>query len=228
MIEHRRHNRYAVEELDIHGKILWTTEVKIHNISLGGAQVSLNRRLNIGSEYILKLMYKDDEMVPIKGVVVREELSGSMKNERGEVVPIYMAGIEFKDVVTGKGSELIAFIERISNTPSLRLKGVRVKLHIPKKVLMDFPQTYSVRKISQSGMLIEFQEELPLESKIPMEIIFPDNSNQVMFLGRIVSCALVPGKTPKHYDIGVEFIEISEGDRAKIEKFLKALPKSKQ
>ncbi len=228
MIEHRRHNRYAVEELDIHGKILWTTEVKIHNISLGGAQVSLNRRLNIGSEYILKLMYKDDEMVPVKGVVVREELSGSMKNERGEVVPIYMAGIEFKDVVTGKGSELIAFIEKISNTPSLRLKGVRVKLHIPKKALVDFPQTYSVKKISQGGMLIEFQEELPLESKIPMEIIFPDNSNQVMFLGRIASCALVPGKTPNHYDIGVEFVEISEADRAKIEKFLKSLPKSKQ
>jgi len=59
MQERRQHKRFIVEGMDIHSKMLFATEVNLLTISLGGASISLYRRLSIGSEYTLRIEYKD-------------------------------------------------------------------------------------------------------------------------------------------------------------------------
>ena len=55
MKERRRYKRYFIEGMDVKCRMFFTTEVKILNVSFGGVALSLNKRLNIGEEYTLKI-----------------------------------------------------------------------------------------------------------------------------------------------------------------------------
>ncbi len=227
MQERRQHKRFIVEGMDIHSKMLFATEVNLLTISLGGASISLHKRLSIGSEYTLRIEYKD-RTFSLKGTVVWEKLVDYRKNERGETVPIYEAGIQFKDVLTEKGTELIDFIEEsiIPEPIKLRLKGTRVKIIKPEKTtILDYYTTYNVKKVSLGGMLIETDHEIEVNTKFQMELIFPDEKGSVKFRGRITSSLEIPDKTPNFYNTGIEFVEMSKEERGKLKEFINYLEK---
>ena len=223
MKEKRKYPRYEIDGMDIYGKVLRSTEVQIHNISLGGAHITIKKKLDVGSEYVLHLFHKGTELVPIKGVVLWEKPEGNSTDDMGETVPVYSVGIEFKGVITSKGSDLLSFIEETASDFTLRLKGLRVKFHVPEKVILQYPEHYTVKKISKGGMLIETMEEFPVEAKFPMEIMFPSESEQVMFLCRVASCMLIENKSSKYFDVGIEFIDVQDKDRITLEKFISSI-----
>ena len=71
-------------------------------------------------------------------------------------------------------------------------------------------------------MLISNETPLEIEERIPMEILLPGNK-QIKFVGRIASF-LNAGKTAdSRYDIGIEFVEMSEEDRIKLQEFVLVL-----
>lgn len=223
MKEKRRYPRYEINGMAIYGKVLRPADVQIHNIGLGGAHITIKKKLDVGSEYVLHLMHKGTELVPIKGVVLWEKLEGNSTNDMGETIPVYSVGIEFKGVITSKGSDMLSFIGKASNDFTLRLKGLRVKFHVPEKVILQYPEQYTVKKISKGGMLLETKEEFPVEAKFPIEIMFPIESEQVMFLCRVASCMLIENKAPKHFDVGIEFIDVQDKDRITLEKFISSI-----
>lgn len=223
MKEKRKYQRYKIDGMAIYGKALCPAEVQIHNISLGGAHITIKKKLEIGSEYVLHLMHKGTELVPIKGVVLWEELEGSATNDLGETVPVYSVGIEFKGVITSKGSDLLTFIEKATSDFTLRLKGLRVKLHVSEKAILQYPENYTVKKIGMGGMLIETMQEFSIETKFPMEIMFPGEPEQVMFLCRVASCMVIENKSPECFDVGIEFIEVQDKDRIILEKFISSV-----
>ena len=110
MEERRKHRRFIIEGMDIHCKMLFATDVRLVNISFGGAALSLSEKLNMGGEYTLKIE-SEESVVSVPGVVVWEKMTELQKNERGEMVPRYEVGLRFQDVFTYKGNELIDFIE---------------------------------------------------------------------------------------------------------------------
>jgi hypothetical protein len=45
----------------------------------------------------------------------------------------------------------------------------------------------------------------------------------IKVLGRVVSCLEVNDRAPKHYAIGIEFIEIADEDKKKLKEFVDTL-----
>ena len=90
--ERRSFPRFTVDIMDIHGKMLFANDVKILDISMGGVLLKADRRLNIGRDYTMKLESKG-KILNVQGTVVRSMLSESRKDEKGEIVPIYTAGM---------------------------------------------------------------------------------------------------------------------------------------
>jgi hypothetical protein len=76
MPERRRHERFIVGILEITGRMTFTRDVKIHDISVGGVAVTVDKRLNLGSEYTLKIEGKGTAL-SLRGVVAWSLLSES-------------------------------------------------------------------------------------------------------------------------------------------------------
>lgn len=227
MDERRKYKRIIVVGMDVHAKMVFATEVNLLTISLGGASVSLHKRLSMGNEYTLKIECKD-RTFSTSGVVVWERLVDYGKNEKGETVPIYEAGIRFKDVLTEKGNELIDFIEALAipEAQRLRLRGIRARIIGSKKTtITDYYTSYDVKKISLGGMLVETDHEFEVDTKFQMELIFPEEKGSIKFRGRITSSLEIPNREPKFYDTGIEFVEMSKEDRARLKEFLDYLEK---
>ena len=110
MQDKRRRKRYTLDVMEVGGKMMFASEVKIVNISIDGVSVKANRRLNIGSEYLLKLDDKK-KVISLKGTVVWSSLSESRKGPGGGLVPIYTVGMKFNNTSVEKTTELLEFIE---------------------------------------------------------------------------------------------------------------------
>ena len=106
----RQHNRYKMDETEIHVKLALANEVKVHNISWGGISLKADKRINIGKEYLLKLAYKKSE-ITAKGIVVWALLSNSQADSKGNVVPIYSYGLKFTNDTKEQINSFIASIE---------------------------------------------------------------------------------------------------------------------
>jgi hypothetical protein len=71
-------------------------------------------------------------------------------------------------------------------------------------------------------MLIESEHKIEVEKKIPMEITLAEDTS-IAFIGRAASCLEVRDTDPKRYDIGIEFIKMSEKDSEDLEEFIELL-----
>jgi len=83
--------------------------------------------------------------------------------------------------------------------------------------------SYKVKSLSLGGMLIESEHPLEIESKLPMEIKTLTENRHIKFLGRVTSCLLIKNKDIEHYDIGIEFVEMSENDREILVELIRVL-----
>jgi uncharacterized protein Veg len=214
----RRHPRYTVE--DVRGHLVLATEVEVLNLSLGGVAIRADRRLNIGSEYTLKLEV-GDRFTAVRGVVVWSVLSG-MRKVKGEDVPQYSAGLKFADVLTEKLEALIDFIDENKLIEEHRLAGIRFEVDAPGKAVLDALESYRVQLISLSGMLIEANRSLDVERVYPMQFE-PSAGEPVAFSGRVASCLETNGTGPRRFRIGVAFVDMAPPDRQRLETFIASL-----
>jgi c-di-GMP-binding flagellar brake protein YcgR len=225
MEERRKHRRFIIEGMDIRCKMLVSTEVRLLNISFGGAALSVSEKLKMGGEYTLKIE-SEESVISVPGVVVWEKMTELKKNERGEMVPRYEVGMRFKDVFTYKGNELIDFIESniLEKKFKVRLQGLRVNITEPEKAtILGYHKNYSVKMISLGGMLLETDLNLEVDSRFQMELALPEDKEQVQFLGRVAYCSEISGKMPRRYDAGIEFIEMEEDGKKKLKEFIDLL-----
>ena len=72
--------------------------------------MTADRRLNIGEEYLIKLQHGESNM-RIKGVVIWSFLSGSRSDHKGNIIPIYSAGLKFTNSPDESGEKLIKLLE---------------------------------------------------------------------------------------------------------------------
>jgi c-di-GMP-binding flagellar brake protein YcgR len=226
MQNRRQHKRYRIDIMEINGKMGLAKSVKILDISVGGICFQTEKRLNVGGEYTLKLEGKG-RVLTIKGFVVWVILSESLADSGGNIIPMYKAGMKFIDVSDEKINEIVNFIEDHKKdvdkqvdlyNPSGNRLYVRICIEDPEKAILNYHGSYKVNNISLGGMLIESEHLLEIESKLPMEMILNEESS-IKFLGRIINCLLVKDKDIEHYDIRVEFIEMSEKDKEILVKF---------
>ncbi len=219
--ENRKNKRYVVEGLQ--GNVLYTSDIEVLNISIDGAAIETPRRLEINREYTFKLKFGEN-LINLRGKVVWAFLISKVNKETGLVMPVYRAGIKFTDTLSEKAMMLQNFINQ-NRTRKLenRLGGVRFKLSGNKTMQVDVPHEYKVKKISMSGMLVETEIPLEIESQCEMELYI--NSHGLKILARISNIKEEVSNEAKRYEVGIEFLKMSEQDEDILISFINSLEK---
>ncbi len=94
MKDRRRTDRLIVDNNKINGKMLFSNMLIIRDISIDGISFKTDKRVNIGSEYTLKIEDKEKK-ITVKGIIVWSQLNESKIDIKGNVVPIYTIGMKF-------------------------------------------------------------------------------------------------------------------------------------
>jgi hypothetical protein len=222
MDDKRRHKRLKLDLVEMRGEMSLAHHVDIIDISLGGASLKADRRLNIGKEIALKLSDKECS-VEIKGIVVRSELSGIEEAAAGERVSLYTAGVMFKD---GQSETIISFfnlfVQHIKDEEPVEIDrrlNVRFRITPPELNIMSFPAQFLVKEISMVGMRIRTDQALRMQSMIPMELSLNTHS-PVSFIGRVASCRMLIDQGHAHFEIGVEFSFLAEKAKTLLRGFI--------
>jgi Tfp pilus assembly protein PilZ len=222
MQDKRQYKRYSLDLVEINGKMSLSDKVEILDISLGGVALKADRRLNIGKEYLIKLQGKS-KTLEVKGIVVRSELSGIEDRGHGEKASIYTAGLVFKDGYADKMADFLRPIElkRKKEPPAVadRRLNVRFNLTTPREEILSFPVQFKVKLISLGGMLIQTHESVEVNSTIPMELSL-HSDKAVAFVGRVASCDKMETPDQSFYNIGVQFTDLTDKDKALIKTFI--------
>ncbi len=216
-VEKRRHRRYEVE--GVNGSLTFAVDVRIVNLSLEGMAIETGRRLNVNTDYSVRLKH-GDEHLELKGKIVWSTLTRTVKTPEGDVKPVYRAGIRFVDILDEKSRSIISFIEnnRIV-TLEKRILG-RFKIN-SGSALLKYPQDYVVKRLSLSGMLIETELPLEPEDQVEMSLKLPD-SEDFSFTGRVVNVHPRDGEG-EFYRIGVEFLNLDHKNREVLASYLKKI-----
>jgi hypothetical protein len=223
-MEQRRAPRFVVE--GIHGTMTSASQVEILNMSISGAAIRLDRNLRVGGEYSLRLEL-NDTVLAVKGVVVWSVLSEIQKGREDETKPFYSAGMKFRDILSQRLMELLEFIDQHKIVQENRLGGLRFHIDAPGKALLDVPQSYRVRVISLSGLLMETEQPLDVRQSYPMEVTL-ESGETIRFTGRVAYCSDPTDGAPKRYEIGVAFADMTAGDRSRLAKFMETLTRKPQ
>jgi hypothetical protein len=108
--ERRQHKRINIELRGMSGKMAFTSYLNIIDISTGGISFEADRRLNMGRSYTLSIIL-DGQTITVKGTVIWSIIKKSKKDDRGNVIPVYKAGMKFSDESKEQVREFIALIE---------------------------------------------------------------------------------------------------------------------
>jgi c-di-GMP-binding flagellar brake protein YcgR len=211
----RRYKRYKVDVMQLNGSMILAKFVKIINISMGGMCLETEKRLMVGSQYTIKLD-SEGRSLKARGIIVWSSLTDSLKDSKGNIIPIYRAGMKFTDVSDEKANEIVDFMEmhRQNADKALNLQSpsghrlfVRIGIEDPAKAVLDYH--YKIKNLNRGGMLIESEHALDIDCMLPMEMNLAENRS-IRFSGRVVSCLLVQNTDNEYYDIGIDFLEMSE------------------
>ncbi len=218
MTNRRRHPRFVVENL--FGKMVSASQVEILNMSLSGVAVKVDRRLNIGTEYSLRLDLKA-RTSQVRGVVVWSMLS-DIRKARGEDVSFYTAGIRFTETLSPALATVLDFIQQNKLVPEQRVTGMRFHIQAPGKAILDYPEGYRVKLISRSGMLIETEHNAEIEGVVPMEVDLPEGP-PLMFHGRVASAEESLEGDSRRFELGIEFLNLTPQDQARLAAYIDSL-----
>lgn len=216
--DERRNKRFSVENIE--GSLLVDAAVDILNISLDGVALKANRRLEIGREYALKID-NGIEVLSIKGTVVWSVLSGLGEGRHNEKYPIYKAGLRFGSTPRDTSDRLQAFIEENRVTEDKRLT-IRFNVLAPDSAILNVPLSYSIKTISMGGMCIESDLPFSVEDRLSLEAFLPGKA-AITCLGRVAFCSEAASEITKRYEVGIEFLEMSEDDKAKLKEYIALL-----
>ena len=215
MDDHRKYKRFVLNFLEVNGELTLASKVSLLDISMGGLSLKADIRLDIGRKYVIKLEDKLKRLA-VKGVVMWSRLSGTRSTPRGETLPLYTAGMKFIDLSEETIADLLYFVEHNGKEEVLKSNDrrlyVRVHMNDPEKEILNVPASYKVKTISLGGMLIECLQDLEIESRIPMELSINDD-DPFKFVGRVASCQVIEHDGPIKYDIGIEFLNLTDKDR---------------
>jgi Tfp pilus assembly protein PilZ len=223
----RRHPRFSVDRKGIHAKMILALEAELINISTTGVCIASKKSLKLRDNYVLSLKHEDSHIQMLCSFVWENPTVNSANSSR-QLIPYYMAGMAFENLSTDKLVKLKDFM-RLSGNPSkqklsekYKSSALRFSMQSHEKACLYYNREYVVKKISLSGMLVEIDQRLTVEQKLPMSISLPDDNKPLKFTGRIASCILI-SDYPSKFGIGIEFLDMPERDISRLARFLSCL-----
>ena len=226
----RKHRRFTVDVMDIKGSVLVDIGVMINDISIAGASLYADRKLDLGQGYVLRIADKDSEVL-LQGTVAWISENEQDACRDGDILLKYSAGLQFLPLRQESVSRLVKFIEThlIDHHTKFRVHemsgsrcNIRFRVDVKEKATLNFARYYRVRELSLGGILIKSSHALELESRLCMDVnIAPDIHLTVT--GRVASCIQTGDQTGANFDIGIGFIDMPGQDRAKLKEFIRRL-----
>lgn len=213
----RLQDRFSTD--NVHGNFSYSVEASVLNLSLGGLAVRTNTQLSIGRKYQFRLGAEADSVL-LTGAVRWCRMSGTRREDSGDIVPVYDAGISFDDVLTEKAEELLEFMERNITLEVKRRIAGRFKIDTKGSVVLESESEFVVQQISISGMMIEAEIALKPDTELELEMRLGrrkfSSSGRVIYLAEI---ALQEGDL--RYRMGVEFLRTAESKQRVLEEFIR-------
>lgn len=217
--ERRQHRRYTVD--GVRGNVLNMAGLEIINVGMDGAALETTRRLELNREYAFKIHYRDLNL-SLRGRVVWAILISKESKDYHAFTPVYRAGLTFTGRLGENANLFLSFIEdsRI-NALRNKLGKVRVEIADIENIKMSYPYTHEVRKLSLSGMLIETRYPFAPGSHHLIELFL--NGHQLNIAGRIAGCNSRNTNRTIQYDVGIDFMEVTDEDKSLLKEFLRSL-----
>lgn len=203
--EKRRHRRYDVE--GVQGRLRMSMDATILNLSVDGMALETHSWLSVGRKYSFKLRRDEHGDIPLTGEVVWCNLVRTARDEHGETLPVYRAGVKFDDVLSETAQEVRSFIEKkaVVRLDTTRLFG---RFRVPDQgadVALD--QSFEVRRMSFSGMLIEADFVPDLEARFRIELRAGEDPVHVGV--RVAHVKELEDPDGTRAAIGVEFLDLT-------------------
>ncbi len=176
--------------------------------------------LQVGRAYALKLTQDDDELA-LRGRVVWCRMVGTKRLEDGETTPLYSAGLQFENLLSGTAREVHRFLgSNAVIAVEKRLFG-RFRLHHDKTADLDREASFRVDKISLNGMQIDSDTFVEPETVIDLEMRVGD---QVLTTrGRVVHGMRLPPQpgVESASRLGIEFTHMPEAAKRAIKELIR-------
>jgi hypothetical protein len=106
----RKHKRFRSNLTELYGKMIFAQKVEIIDISISGVALKTDRKLIVGKEYPIRLVWKGKSL-DVWGVVVRAEKLETKERGSGKDDSLYSAGVMFKDASSETIADFINSIE---------------------------------------------------------------------------------------------------------------------
>ena len=110
MQEGRRYQRFQVDNDEINSSMALANHIQVLDVSEGGIALKADIRLNIGRQYTLTIKTKLN-VSTVKGIIVWSSLIGNKEDAKGNIVPIYKAGLQFSNVSREAINEIISSLQ---------------------------------------------------------------------------------------------------------------------
>ena len=212
----RRHRRYEVQ--DVHGALLFRTQVKVRNLSVSGLALETPERLQLGRTYAIRLA-GDHDAVDVSGTIRWCRLASARPAAGGEPRAVYEAGLAFEGVFSEMAKGLLGFLEHhVVLSPHQRLTG-RFRAEALRPAELEARYGFEVLKLSLSGMLVRTTLEASLGDTFEVELALRDGI--VPLHGRVAYFQrddAVKGEVATQ--LGLEFVDVSESARSALAKFI--------
>ena len=105
-LEKRRFKRFTLDLVDLSFRMHQAEKVEILDLSFGGVSLKVDRRINIGKTYVMKLGYKWST-IEVKGIAVRSQVSGVAQSFGEPRSLVYTAAMRFDENDTYPIAEFI-------------------------------------------------------------------------------------------------------------------------
>jgi len=110
MQEGRRYERFPVYNDEINSSMVLSDHLQVLDISEGGILLKADIRLNIGRQYTLTIKTRFN-VSTVKGMIVWSSLIENKEDAKGNIIPIYKAGLEFTNVSREAINEIIGSLQ---------------------------------------------------------------------------------------------------------------------
>lgn len=175
-----------------------------------------------GRSYTLKIEH-EGRTIPLSGTVAWSRLQGTRRTEEGESVPVYAAGIELGDEVSGKGLEVLPLLEE---------RGViQLERRLPGHLMPrggeergeesgEPPATVVVRRVSRSGLVVDapfFPEPGEL-----VDLWIGLEEGGLPLTGRVRQVRPASPREGKAWaELTVEYADLSPDDRKRLDRLIR-------
>ncbi len=118
MKEQRKHHRLFFENRKVPLGTLCASDVNVTNVSKTGISTRSTKRFDIGNTYMFNFNIHG-RTVSVKARVKWITLIGSKKQNRNEVLPIYLSGMEFNNVSSEQLKQLARYVKEVCTSVDL-------------------------------------------------------------------------------------------------------------